>query len=114
MHNLFLILIVFYIFLYKKSDPTLQLIFFDGEEAFKDWTTTDSVYGSRHLANSLANTKLSKTQFGPKCQLNNQLDRIEVMVLLDLIGAQNPTFLNFYKRTDYLFQSLMKIGINFY
>jgi glutaminyl-peptide cyclotransferase len=28
----------------------LQLIFFDGEEAFKTWTDTDSLYGSRALA----------------------------------------------------------------
>ena len=29
------------------SETTLQLIFFDGEEAFKDWTDTDSIYGAR-------------------------------------------------------------------
>jgi len=29
------------------ADTTLQLVFFDGEEAFKDWTDTDSVYGAR-------------------------------------------------------------------
>jgi glutaminyl-peptide cyclotransferase len=29
------------------SETTLQLIFFDGEEAFKDWTATDSIYGAR-------------------------------------------------------------------
>ena len=29
------------------SDMTLQLVFFDGEEAFRDWTATDSLYGSR-------------------------------------------------------------------
>lgn len=28
----------------------VYLIFFDGEEAFGDWSDTDSVYGSRHLA----------------------------------------------------------------
>lgn len=28
-------------------DTTLQLVFFDGEEAFKDWTATDSIYGAR-------------------------------------------------------------------
>lgn len=33
-----------------------MLIFFDGEEAFKEWTSTDSIYGSRHLANKLENT----------------------------------------------------------
>ena len=29
------------------AETTLQLIFFDGEEAFVDWTETDSVYGAR-------------------------------------------------------------------
>jgi hypothetical protein len=29
------------------SDTTLQLVFFDGEEAFNIWTDTDSVYGAR-------------------------------------------------------------------
>lgn len=28
----------------------LMLIFFDGEEAFQNWSDTDSLYGSRHLA----------------------------------------------------------------
>lgn len=30
-------------------DTTLQLVFFDGEEAFKDWTDTDSIYGARYV-----------------------------------------------------------------
>lgn len=29
------------------GDTTLQLVFFDGEEAFKAWTDTDSIYGAR-------------------------------------------------------------------
>lgn len=32
------------------DDMTLQLVFFDGEEAFKDWTDTDSIYGARCIA----------------------------------------------------------------
>ncbi|NXO78549.1 QPCTL protein, partial [Sitta europaea] len=34
------------------QDPpvTLQLLFLDGEEAFGDWSVTDSLYGARHLA----------------------------------------------------------------
>ena len=28
----------------------IYLVFFDGEEAFHEWTDTDSLYGSRHLA----------------------------------------------------------------
>lgn len=30
------------------AETTLQLVFFDGEEAFKDWTDTDSIYGARY------------------------------------------------------------------
>lgn len=33
-----------------STGTTLQMVFFDGEEAFRDWTATDSIYGSRHLA----------------------------------------------------------------
>lgn len=30
------------------------MIFFDGEEAFINWTPTDSLYGARHLAGVMA------------------------------------------------------------
>jgi glutaminyl-peptide cyclotransferase len=29
------------------EDTTLQLLFFDGEEAFVNWSDTDSTYGAR-------------------------------------------------------------------
>lgn len=35
---------------------TLQLLFLDGEEAFGDWSVTDSLYGARHLAARMAAT----------------------------------------------------------
>ena len=31
----------------EVAETTLQLVFFDGEEAFKDWTATDSIYGAK-------------------------------------------------------------------
>lgn len=40
----------------SSPDLTLQLIFFDGEEALFQWTPTDSLYGSRHLAQKMENT----------------------------------------------------------
>lgn len=36
---------------------TLQLLFLDGEEAFGDWSVTDSLYGARHLAARMAATR---------------------------------------------------------
>ncbi|KAI6190695.1 Glutaminyl-peptide cyclotransferase [Aphelenchoides bicaudatus] len=52
-------------FLKKQQNPriTLQLVFFDGEEAFGNWTNTDSLY---------------------------EIDRINAFMLLDLLGAKNP------------------------
>jgi hypothetical protein len=35
-------------FYIQKNYPTLQLIFFDGEEAIQGWSMTDSLYGSRY------------------------------------------------------------------
>ncbi|XP_015706416.1 glutaminyl-peptide cyclotransferase-like protein, partial [Coturnix japonica] len=43
---------------YNEGDPqvTLQLLFLDGEEAFEEWSPTDSIYGARHLAAKMAAT----------------------------------------------------------
>ena len=35
------------------AETTLQLVFFDGEEAFKTWTATDSLYGARYVCRAL-------------------------------------------------------------
>lgn len=40
----------------SSPDLTLQLIFFDGEEALFRWTASDSLYGSRHLARKMEST----------------------------------------------------------
>jgi len=42
----------------KNSDVTLQLVFFDGEEALVHWTDTDSLYGSRHLAKKMSEARV--------------------------------------------------------
>lgn len=34
----------------KQNRLSLMFIFFDGEEAFRKWGPTDSIYGARHLA----------------------------------------------------------------
>lgn len=40
----------------KMAQVTLQLVFFDGAEAFEEWTASDSLYGSRHLAEHMSRT----------------------------------------------------------
>lgn len=90
---------------------SLQVIFFDGEEAFEDWTRTDSLYGSRHLAAKLQSQKFPRSS-GADCSasIRNELDRIELFVLLDLIGEVNPQFCNHFSQTNSDFQSLTRIG----
>lgn len=43
-----------FFFFLKMSRVTLQLVFFDGGEAFEQWSQTDSRYGSRHLVDSMS------------------------------------------------------------
>ncbi|XP_064621727.1 glutaminyl-peptide cyclotransferase-like [Lineus longissimus] len=96
---------------FKKKDMegvpevSLQFIFFDGEEAFVKWTNTDSLYGARHLAKKFANT----TYPDNNSDNTTLLHRIDVMVLLDLIGAPYPKFWSFFKNTQNIFERFIKI-----
>ncbi|XP_053952621.1 glutaminyl-peptide cyclotransferase-like [Anastrepha ludens] len=86
-----------------RRDIGLMLIFFDGEEAIKEWSETDSLYGSRHLANKLSNIRSGSRR---------NIDRIEVLVLLDLIGAANTKFYSFYPNTYGLHHTLSEIELS--
>uniref|UniRef100_A0A8D0MZQ0 Glutaminyl-peptide cyclotransferase n=1 Tax=Sus scrofa TaxID=9823 RepID=A0A8D0MZQ0_PIG len=87
-----------------KPDLSLQLIFFDGEEAFLHWSPHDSLYGSRHLA-----SKMASTPHPPGARDTNQLHGMDLLILLDLIGAQNPTFPNFFPNSARWFDRLQAI-----
>ena len=39
----------------------VELVFFDGEEAFEDFSDTDGIYGSRHFAQELMNDGSAKS-----------------------------------------------------
>jgi glutaminyl-peptide cyclotransferase len=54
---------------------TLELVFFDGEEAFVEWTATDSTYGSRHYVQ--------------EARLSGTLASIKALILLDMIGDKD-------------------------
>lgn len=106
------------------ADTTLQLIFFDGEEAFKEWTNTDSIYGarwvfciiphgllmngrSRHLAAKWENTYIAPGQkrrlYGPAV---TELSTIEHLILLDLLGAPSPRIRSYFIDTAWLFDAM--------
>ena len=98
----------------STHDVSLQFIFFDGEEAFENWSDFDSTYGSRHLADVWSRSyidtsnshhqQISKRRFKPT---PTELDRIDHLVLLDLIGSKNPSIRSYFPETDWLFNELM-------
>ena len=94
-----------------RSNVTLQLIFFDGEEAFRTWTPSDSLYGSRHLAEKMESTPhpLSKSSQSVADAPESELEAIDTFVLLDLLGAEKPVLMNFFEDTSYLYRELKNI-----
>ena len=56
----------------RKNALTVWIAFFDGEEAFGEWSATDGTFGSRQMAAKLA--------------ASSELKRIKAMMLADLIG----------------------------
>jgi glutaminyl-peptide cyclotransferase len=57
----------------RKDD--VYLVFFDGEEAYGEWSDTNSLYGSRHLAD--------------KWDREGMLGRIKALINVDMIGDKD-------------------------
>ncbi|KAJ7047189.1 glutaminyl-peptide cyclotransferase-like protein [Mycena alexandri] len=92
------------------SDTTLQLVFFDGEEAFVEWSATDSIYGAKHLAEKWATTyalpNSKRRLMGPQA---TEISGIEHFILLDLLGAENPLVRSYKLDTAWLFDALVSV-----
>ena len=59
----------------KLDGYSVWLVFFDGEEAFVNWSASDSTFGSRHLA--------------AKWDRDGTLKRIKAFMLADMIGDKD-------------------------
>ncbi|EPZ33571.1 hypothetical protein ROZALSC1DRAFT_30256 [Rozella allomycis CSF55] len=97
-------------YLNDKVELSLQLVFFDGEEALQSWSSTDSIYGARLLARD------AKLNLVP----NFKIEDIKLLVLLDLLGAPRPFFAQLiaktgkeYKRLRFIEKSLRNEGLLF-
>jgi len=88
-----------------RSEVTLQLMFLDGEEAMVRWSNEDSLYGSRHVAEELARSLHQPASADRSA--TSEIDRIELFMLLDLLGAAQPTIANYIPDTDRLFRRLV-------
>ncbi|KAJ2160913.1 hypothetical protein GGF46_001898 [Coemansia sp. RSA 552] len=94
-----------------SADVTLQMVFFDGEEAFEEWTQKDSIYGSRHLAEFWESNPDPATVAALDGSTKHlpELERVDVMVLMDLIGASNNGFVALQIPTAGLFTQLAEL-----
>jgi len=59
----------------RNFNHTLWLVWLDGEEAIQDWTDTDSLYGSRHMAEKL--------------KADAAVPQIGAFLLVDMIGDRD-------------------------
>lgn len=59
----------------QKHSDDLYLVWFDGEEAFREWSATDSCYGSRHLEEKWAR--------------DGTLSHIKALINVDMIGDKD-------------------------
>ena len=72
----------------RKNRLTYWLVYFDGEEAFRQWSATDSLYGSRHMAEQLA--------------ADGRLKKIRALILVDMVGDRHLDILRESNSTPWL------------
>ena len=59
----------------RPHNSDVYLVWFDGEEAFVEWSATDSLYGSRHLAGKWA--------------ADGTINRLQALINIDMIGDKD-------------------------
>ena len=87
-----------------EEQKGIQIIFLDGEEAFKHWSASDSLYGSRALAehwDSEVNPAMSA--------FKTPLTSISLFVLLDLLGSKDPAVQSYYQTTHWAYQHMANL-----
>ena len=80
----------------RALDHEIWLVFFDGEEAFEQWTESDSLYGSRQLA--------------AKWKTDGVLPRIGAFLLVDMIGDADLDLLRDTNSTPWLRDQVWRVA----
>jgi glutaminyl-peptide cyclotransferase len=62
----------------KRGAYQVWITFFDGEEAMKEWSDTDSRYGSRQMAAKMA--------------MSGDVPKVKAFLLADIVGTRTPHF----------------------
>lgn len=85
----------------RSNTFTIELIFFDGEEAtLRDWGTNDHTYGSQYYVDT--------------ARKNGTLSALKALVLVDMIADRSPRFLREQTSTawltDIIWSTAQKVG----
>lgn len=72
----------------RKNALPIELVFFDGEEAVKEWTDNDHTYGSQHYVDAAGR--------------DGTLKQIRALVLVDMIGDRDLRLLKEANSTPWL------------
>ncbi|KAI0149881.1 glutaminyl-peptide cyclotransferase [Hypoxylon sp. NC0597] len=87
-----------------EDEKGVQILLLDGEEAWVSWTATDSLYGSRALAEKW------ESEIHPALSAyRTPLDSISLFLLLDLLGAADPHVPSYFLPTHWAYQGMAKI-----
>jgi glutaminyl-peptide cyclotransferase len=84
----------------QRGKYAVWIAFFDGEEAMRDWSDTDSCYGSRQMAARLSTS--------------GDIKKIRAFLLADIVGGRKAIFLREESSTpalvDLVWNSAAKLG----
>ncbi len=81
----------------RKDGLNYWFVFLDGEEAFIEWSTFDSTYGSRHLAK--------------RWKEDGTAAKVRALILLDMIGDKNLDILKERNSTPWLMDLVWNTAI---
>jgi Zn-dependent M28 family amino/carboxypeptidase len=73
---------------HRRNEFTIEIVFFDGEEALVDWSGTDHTYGSRTYVESARKAGTLKT--------------LRAMILVDMVGERDLTIRRESQSTPWL------------
>lgn len=81
----------------RRPPCGVRLVFFDGEEAIVEWSDSDGLYGSKHMATELKSSR--------------EHQRIAAMVNVDMIGDKRLRLYRETQSTPWVFAALERAAV---
>ncbi|KAK6068846.1 glutaminyl-peptide cyclotransferase [Seiridium cupressi] len=87
-----------------EEDKGVQIVLLDGEEAWEVWSSTDSLYGARALAEAW------DSQLYPAMSTyRTPIKAINLFLLLDLLGGSDPNVPSYFENTHWAYEGMARI-----